>query len=208
MMLTAGEVQERAHIIEAADVFHFGTLSMTDEEVSRATEKALDIAKSSGCLISFDPNYRAPLWKSKEAAIEKIRFGLSRCDVLKISDNEIELLTGETDIEAGVAAIRREFDIKLICATLGEKGSKAYYGDLVAEHGGFKNPATIETTGAGDTFCGSMLHFVHKYGIDSMDTDKLEEMLRFANGAASLITTRRGALAVMPYFEEVMEYIG
>ena len=207
MMLTASEVEKRVHIIENADVFHFGTLSMTDEGVFAATKRAIEVAKKNGCLISFDPNYREPLWESKQAALEKIRFGLGRCDVLKISDNEIELVTGEKDIDKGVAAIQKEFGTALIFATLGSEGSKAYFGDIVAEHHGFKNPDTIETTGAGDTFCGCMLHFVHKHGINGLTKDKLEETLEFANAAASLITTRKGALAVMPSVEEVEEVI-
>ncbi|WP_026658905.1 carbohydrate kinase family protein [Butyrivibrio sp. AC2005] len=207
MMITADEVLERASYIKKSDIFHFGTLSMTSTCGRAATEKAIEIAKESGCTVSFDPNYRAPLWNKIEDALEAIRYGMSVCDILKISDNEIELVTGKTDIDEGIAAIKDEFGIKLIFATMGADGSRAYLGDMIVAHDGFITPDTIETTGAGDTFCASALHFVHKYGMDSLDQDKLKEILKFANAAASLITTRHGALAVMPSFDEVHKYI-
>lgn len=207
MMITEDEVIERADFIERSDVFHFGTLSMTSECGRKATEKAIQIAKSSNSIISFDPNYRAPLWKSTEDALEAIRYGLSVCDILKISDNEIELVTGKTDIDEGIAAIKNEFGTKLIFATMGPDGSRAYLGDMVVSQEGFITPDTIETTGAGDTFCASALHFIHKYGMDNLDQENLKEILKFANAAASLITTRRGALAVMPSYDEVQKFI-
>ncbi|MCR5053766.1 MAG: carbohydrate kinase [Lachnospiraceae bacterium] len=205
--LTVDDVKKNEGLIRDAKIFHIGTLSMTDEPACSATEYALKVAKESGCLISFDPNYRAPLWDSVEKAKEKIRYGFSMCDILKISDNEIELMTGETDLDKGIAKIREEFDIRLIFATAGPDGSKAYYKDIIVEMPGFKNENTIETTGAGDTFCGSALHFALEYGIDDLDEDKLKRLLTFANAAASLITTRKGALSVMPTIEEVESFL-
>ena len=207
MMITETEVAERVAFIERSDVFHFGTLSMTSECGRKATEKAVQIAKSSDGIISFDPNYREPLWNSTEDALEAIRYGMSVCDILKISDNEIELVTGKKNIDEGIAAIKEEFGIKLIFATMGADGSRAYFGDMVVAHDGFITPNTIETTGAGDTFCASALHFVHKYGANNLNQDNLKGILKFANAAASLITTRRGALAVMPSFDEVQKFI-
>lgn len=205
--LTVDDVKKNEGLIRDAKIFHIGTLSMTDEPVCSATEYALKVAKESGCLISFDPNYRAPLWDSVEKAKEKIRYGFSMCDILKISDNEIELMTGETDLDKGIAKIREEFDIRLIFATAGPDGSKAYYKDIIVEMPGFKNENTIETTGAGDTFCGSALHFALEYGIDDLNEGKLKRLLTFANAAASLITTRKGALSVMPTIEEVESFL-
>ena len=207
MMITEEEVTERAAFIEKSDVFHFGTLSMTSECGRKATEKAVQIAKKSDGIISFDPNYRAPLWNSVEDALLAIRYGMSVCDILKISDNEIELVTGKTDIDEGIAAIKDEFDIKLIFATMGAEGSKAYLGDITVSHDGFVTPDTIETTGAGDTFCAGALHFVHKYGMKNLNKENLKGILKFANAAASIITTRRGALAVMPTYDEVQKFI-
>lgn len=205
MMLKADEVP--AELIRDTRVFHFGTLSMTDPGVEEATKKALSVAKESGAMISFDPNLRPPLWRSLELAKEKIAFGLSRCDVLKISDNEIEFMSGTADIDEGVARIREQYDIPLIFATMGKDGSKAFYKDLVVEGRPFVNENTIETTGAGDTFGACAINGVLDVGLENLDAGKLEEILTFANAAASLITTRKGALSVMPGPEEVRRYI-
>ncbi|MCI8592494.1 MAG: carbohydrate kinase [Lachnospiraceae bacterium] len=205
MMLTADEVP--LEMIRDTKVFHFGTLSMTDPGVEEATKKALSAAKESGALISFDPNLRPPLWRSMELAKEKIAFGLSQCDVLKISDNEIEFMSGTADIDEGVARIRKQYDIPLIFATMGKDGSKAFYKELVVEGRPFVNAHTIETTGAGDTFGACAISGVLDAGLENLDAAKLEEILVFANAAASLITTRKGALSVMPGPDEVRQYM-
>ena len=205
MMLTASEVDEEK--IKDAKIFHFGTLSMTSEGVEEATVRAIETAKKSGCLLSFDPNYRPPLWSSEEKAKEKIAYGLSVCDILKISDNEIEFMTGTSDIDQGIAIIREKYNIPLVFATLGKDGSKAYYKDLCVYVEGMQNPDTIETTGAGDTFCANALNYVLEHGMENLTEDNLRELLTFANAAASLITTRKGALCVMPEKEEIENYI-
>lgn len=205
MMLQTSEVNQ--DLIKEAKIFHFGTLSMTDEIVEEATRLAVSVAKENGCLISFDPNLREPLWSSLDKAKEKIEFGMSQCDILKISDNEIEFMTGTTDIDKGIQMIRDKFQIPLVFATLGKEGSRAYFKDLQVEVPGFSNPATIETTGAGDTFCASGLNYVLEHGIENLTEANLKELLTFANGAASLITTKKGALCVMPERAEVEEYI-
>lgn len=207
IMLTKDEVIASAALIEGARIFHFGTLSMTDDDVEKATKEAVKIAKNAGCVISFDPNLRPPLWSSEEKAKEKIRWGLSQCDVLKISDNEITFITGQEDLDKGIQMIIDEYKIPLVFATYGPDGSKAYYKGLQAYEKGFLNPDTIETTGAGDTFCASALYHVLKYGLDGLDEEKLHELLTFANAAASLVTTKKGALCVMPTLDEVQAYI-
>lgn len=201
MMLTEKEVPEE--LIGNSKIFHFGTLSMTHDEVRKATKKAIDVAKKSGAVISFDPNLRPPLWKSLEDAKEQAAFGFSQCDVLKISDNEIQWFTGEEDYDEGIKKLRSQYDIPLILLSMGKEGSRAYYKDLRVEVGAFIQENTIETTGAGDTFGGCCLHFVLKYGLDQLDEEKLKEMLQFANKAASIVTTRKGALRVMPSEEEI-----
>ncbi len=208
IMLKEEEVIAHKNLIEGAKIFHFGTLSMTDTEVEKATIAALKIAKESDCIVSFDPNLRPPLWDSEEKAKEKIRFGFENCDVLKISDNEITFMTGEEDLEKGIHKIIDKYKIPLVFATFGPDGSKAYCDGHEVYEEGFLNPNTIETTGAGDTFCASALHHVLKYGIDGLkDEAHLHELLIFANAAASLVTTRKGALCVMPSLEEVYAYI-
>ena len=204
MMLTEEEVSE--DLIIGSKIFHFGTLSMTHEGVRAATKKALDIAKENHVTISFDPNLRPPLWNSLEDAKEQVLYGLGYCDVLKISDNEIEWLTGEEDYTNGVSWIKERFpDIKLILVSMGKDGSRAYYGDMLVEAAACINEKTIETTGAGDTFCGCVLHYLLEHGLEGLTEENLKEMLRFANSAASLITTKKGALRVMPEREEIIE---
>ncbi len=127
-MLNESEIDE--NLIKNSKVFHFGTLSMTNETCFMATKKALDIAKNNCLLITFDPNLRKSLWDSLEQAKEKIKFGLNYCDILKISDEELEFLTSEKDIKKGVKIIKSEYDINLIVVTLGKNGSYAFYNDM------------------------------------------------------------------------------
>ena len=201
MMLTEDEIPEA--LIQNSKIFHFGTLSMTHEGVREATKKALDVAKKAGCIISFDPNLRPPLWDSLETAKEQVLYGLAYCDVLKISDNEIQWLTGEEDYTAGVNWILERFQIPLILVSMGKEGSRAYYKGNMVEVAPFLQKNTIETTGAGDTFGGCVLHNILKHGLEDLTEEILTEMLRFANAAAALITTKKGALRVMPSQEEI-----
>ena len=201
MMLSEDEIDE--NLIKAAKIFHFGTLSMTHEGVRKATQKALKIAKENGVLISFDPNLREPLWASLEEAKKQVSYGLQYCDVLKISDNEIQWFTGKEDYTEGARFLQDTYHIPLILLSMGKEGSRAYYKDEIVEAAPFLQESTIETTGAGDTFMGSCLHFVLENGIEEIKSEQLKEMLTFANAAASIITTRKGALRVMPEREEI-----
>ena len=205
MMLREEELD--TDLLKNTRIFHFGTLSMTHEEVRNATKTAIRVAKESGALVSFDPNLCEPLWKSLDEAKEQVAYGLSQCDILKISDNEIRWFTGEEDFDAGIAKLRGEYDIPLIMLSMGKDGSRAYYKDLRVEVAPFLQENTIETTGAGDTFGGCCLYHVLKYGLEHFDEAKLKEMLTFANAAASIITTRKGALRVMPTVDEVERLI-
>lgn len=201
MNLRPEEVDEA--LIADSRIFHFGSLSMTHPGVREATQKALRIAKESGCLISFDPNLRPPLWNTLEEARERIAFGMTQCDILKISDNEIQWFTGKEDYDAGIRILQQTYRIPLILLSMGRDGSRAYYRDSRVEAAPFLQKNTIETTGAGDTFCACVLSFVLEHGLDDLSEQDLHEMLRFANAAAALITTRKGALRVMPTKEEV-----
>lgn len=205
MMLTKDEVP--ADLIQNSRLFHFGTLSSTHEGVREATRHAIEIAKNAGCLITFDPNLRPPLWNSLEDARREIEYGMTKCDILKISDNEVEFLFGTTDYDKGAALIREKYNIPLVLITMGKKGSRAYYKDMRVEAAPFLQENTIETTGAGDTFCASILNYVLEHGLESLTEENLLEMLTFANAAASLITTRKGALRVMPSRQEVIDFI-
>lgn len=201
MMLKKEDVNEG--LIRSAKIFHFGSLSMTSAQAEEATKYGVEAAKKSGLLISFDPNLRLPLWNSLETAKEKIQYGLSVCDILKISDNEVEFITGEQDMEKGLAKLTERYSIPLVCATMGKDGSQVFYRGSRIIGAPFRSEATIETTGAGDTFCGAVLHFILQYGLEGLTSEVLKEMLSFANAAACLITTRKGALRVMPSLSEI-----
>ena len=200
IMLRAEEVDER--LIADSRIFHFGSLSLTHPAVREATHRAVALAKEHGCLISFDPNLREPLWRTLDEAREQIAWGLGQCDVLKISDNEIRWFTGVEDFDEAVRALRRDYDIPLILLSKGPDGSSAYCGGKRVDASPFLMENTIETTGAGDTFCACILNGVLEHGPEP-DEEKLSAMLRFANAAAALVTTRKGALRVMPAREEV-----
>lgn len=205
MMLTKEEVDPE--LIKKARIFHFGTLSSTHAGVREATRYAIDVAKENGLLVSFDPNLREPLWENLDQAKEEILYGMSKCDILKISDNEMEFMTGTTDYNKGVEMLREQFDIPLICVTLGREGSRAFYKDMIVEAAPFVREDTIETTGAGDTFEACTLNYILEHGLEDLTEENLKEMLTFANAGASIITTRKGALKVMPEKEEIEKVI-
>ena len=202
MMLRVDELPVQA--IESARIFHFGTLSMTHPEIRVATRSAVALAKSAGALISFDPNLRPPLWNDLEEAREQIAWGLSQCDILKIADNELEFMTGTTDFDAGAAMLRKAYpNITLLNVTAGAEGSYCFYGEQRVFVPSFLLGGTIETTGAGDTFCASVLNYVLEHGAEGLTKEQLRDMLRFANAAAYLVTTKKGAIRSMPEREQV-----
>lgn len=201
MMLRKEEVS--VDKIRSSEIFHFGTLSFTHKEVREASEYAIQCAKDSGALISFDPNLREPLWRDLKDAREAMTYGLECCDILKIADNELVFITGETDYDKGALFLQKKYQIPLVCATLGKNGSAAYYRGMTVTAEPFLQDKTIDTTGAGDTFTGCVLNTVLERGLEGLTKEDIRQMLKFANAGASLITTRRGALKVMPDKEEI-----
>ena len=205
MMLKEADLEEG--LLENCRIFHFGSLSMTHEGCRRATQKAISIAKQSGAVLSFDPNVREALWSDLQEAREQICFGLENCQILKISDNEIQWLTGEEDFDKGIGMIQEKYGIPMILLSMGKSGSRAYTKNCRAEQPVYIQDGTIETTGAGDTFCGCVLNYILEHGGNDFEKEELEEMLRFANAAASIVTTRKGALRVMPDPNEIESLI-
>lgn len=204
--LTPDEVPE--DVIAGARIFHFGSLSLTGEPVRSATQKAVALARASGCILSFDPNLRPPLWDDLEQAREQIHWGLAQCDVAKISDDELLFLTGETDFDAGAAKLIAQFpNLQMVNVTAGTQGSISYYQGLRVFQPGVTLGGVIETTGAGDTFCACVLNFLLEHGLEHLTADDLTQMLRFANAAAYLVTTRRGAIRSMPEPEQVLSLL-
>lgn len=204
--LTAEELD--LELIRRCRMFHFGSLSLTDEPCRSATVAAVGAAKEAGRLVSFDPNLRPPLWKSLDNAKAMIDWGLRQCDILKIADNELEFMTGEASLDRGAEILKRRYPgIRMLNVTAGEAGSCSYYSGLRAFEPACKLGGVIETTGAGDTFCACVLDFVLEHGLENLTETDLHKMLRFANTAAYLVTTKKGAICSMPERSQVEEIL-
>lgn len=199
--LTAEEVRE--DIIRESRIFHLGSLSLTADPAKSATFRALEIAKSSGCVISYDPNYRAPLWDSREAAIEGMRSVLSYVDVMKLSDEETELLTGVVEPEAA-AKILLEKGVSIVAVTLGADGALICTKEGSAKVPGYR-AKMVDTTGAGDSFWGGFLNQLLESGKRPQEITLTEaaEFADFGNAVASLCVEKRGAIPAMPTPEEI-----
>lgn len=195
MMLRPEEVNRE--LIINSEIFHFGTLSMTSKEVRAATKGAVMCAKENGVLVSFDPNLREPLWDTLEDAKEQMLWGIENCDILKISDNEVEFVTGRNDIEEGLEKIKAMTSASLVFVTLGSNGSIASNGAVTVKRPGVKMETIVDTTGAGDTFFGTALHYILKHGLE-LNENEMAELLEMANRTAAKITQVKGALKVMP----------
>jgi len=206
MMLRSDELP--LPMLQNCRIFHFGTLSMTHEGVREATVQAVQYAKACGALVSFDPNLRPPLWNSLADARTQIGWGLRHSDIVKIADNELEFLTGETDFDKGAAILKEWFpNIRMLNVTAGPDGSYCYYEKTRVYVPAFLLGGTIETTGAGDTFCACVLHDILTNGLDDRTGTSLTDMLRYANAAAYLVTTKKGALRVMPSEADIQKIL-
>lgn len=186
-------------LLRRTRIFHFGTISMTHETIRQVTRDAVSLAREAGALVSFDPNIRPPLWSNLEAAREQMCYGCSQCHILKIEIEELRLLTGKTELDEAASALRPAFpNIRLALVTAGAEGSFAFKGDLRVWQPTFLRVDTVDTTGAGDSFLGTCLSLLLDRPIETLTVQDLNQMLLVANAAASLVTTRKGALASMP----------
>ena len=191
-----------AALLEGCRVLHFGSVSLTAEPSRSATLRAAQAAREKGALISYDPNYRASLWPDEDTAVEQMLRPLPLVDILKVSDEELPLLTGARDLAEGTAALAGK-GIRLVLVTLGAEGVFYRFGDRTGLVPGFR--VTVgDTNGAGDTFFGAALsRLVRKESLDALTIEELEAILRFANKAASITTSRHGAIPAMPTLDEV-----
>ena len=202
--LTPDEIDES--LIADARVFHFGTLSLTNEPAASATRKAVELAKAHGLTISLDPNLRKPLWKSEADAKAAIEWSLHKADIVKISDEEIEFLWGLTPEEGGKKLLN-EYGVSLAYITLGPKGC---YAVTASHHITVNSPSgiqVIDTTGAGDIFGGSaMSQFLsYKKSPSDLTEEELTQIVRFACTAASLSTQKHGGITSVPDKQEVLD---
>ena len=192
-------------LIDEARVFHFGTLSLTDEPARTATQKAVAYAKAGGKLITYDPNLRKPLWKDLAEAREQLLWGLGQADVVKISDEEVEFLFGLAP-EAGAAHIRREYGVKLVFVTCGKDGCFFQNEKASGWVPALSGIRVADTTGAGDIFGGSAVWKLLQLSKapEELTGEALEEITRFACTAAGLSTTRPGGISSVPEYEAVL----
>lgn len=197
IMLSPDDINAQA--IKNARIFHCGTLSLTDSPSKEATVKALNIARENGVLISADPNLRKPLWKNTEDAKKAIRLVLDYADIIKISDYELEFLYGEKDIVKAAYRLKDEFRPKILFVTCGKDGAYLLKDGILLHHPCF-DVNTVDTTGAGDCFCGAALSALIDMELDfkNINEPECEYILRYASAAASLATAGRGAIASMP----------
>ena len=195
--LTPDEIDES--LIADAKVFHFGTLSLTNEPAISATRKAVAVAKEKGVLVSLDPNLRKPLWPTEDAAKAAIEWALQQADIVKISDEEIEFLWGLTP-EAGAQKLLNEYGARLVYATLGPKGCHAATKNASVTVESPKGIHVVDTTGAGDIFGGSAMSQFLKLGKapEELTVDELRNIVRFGCTAASLSTQKHGGISSVP----------
>lgn len=193
-------------LIDEAKVFHFGTLSLTDEPARSATYKAVAYAKSKGKLITYDPNLRKPLWNSMEEAKKQILWGLTQADVVKISDEEVEFLFG-LGVEDGAAYILNNFPVKLVFVTCGADGCYFKNAVVSGKVPGMQGIQVKDTTGAGDIFGGSAIWKLLQTGKEpeSLSEEALREITTFACVSASLSTTKYGGISSVPEYAEILK---
>ncbi len=199
--LTQEELKEE--LIRDSKIFHLGSLSLTAEPAKGTSFKALDIAKESGCIVSYDPNYRAPLWDSREAAIEGMRSVISYVDVMKISDEETDLLTDNKEpLEAAKALIAQ--GVSVVAVTLGADGALVCTKEGHTVVPGYK-ANMVDTTGAGDSFWGGFLYKLVESGKrpEEVTLEEAASFAKFGNAVASLCVEKRGAIPAMPTLEDV-----
>ena len=193
-------------LIDEAKIFHFGTLSLTDEPARTATQKAVAYAKSKGKLITYDPNLRKPLWKDLETAKEQLIWGLQQADVVKISDEEVEFLFG-LGVEEGAEYILRTFGTKLVFVTCGPDG--CFFKNAVASGhvDSLRNIKVIDTCGAGDIFGGSAVWKLLQLdkAPETLTEAELRDVVTFACTSAGLSTTRSGGISSIPAYQEVLD---
>ncbi|MDR1735943.1 MAG: carbohydrate kinase [Oscillospiraceae bacterium] len=196
-----------AALLSNCSLFHFSSVSMTQEPSRTATASAAAQAKRAGAVIAFDPNLRKSLWDSLDEARRQIAWGCSVCDVLKIGDDELRFLAGEEDLDACAARLWEQYpQIRMLFLTKGRAGAEGFWGKHRVSHPAF-NVNTVDTTGAGDTFFGCCLSYVLDISLDGPSEAVLRDMMEFASAAAALVTAKRGALRVMPGREEILELI-
>ncbi|XP_057456292.1 fructokinase-2-like [Lotus japonicus] len=204
MLLTPEDLN--LELIRSAKVFHYGSISLIVEPCRSAHLKAMEVAKEAGCLLSYDPNLRLPLWPSAEEARKQILSIWDKADVIKVSDVELEFLTGSDKIDDASALSLWHPNLKLLLVTLGENGSRYYTKNF---HGSVEafSVNTVDTTGAGDSFVGALLCKIVDDQSILEDEPRLREVLKFANACGAITTTKKGAIPALPTEADALNLI-
>ncbi len=205
MLLNEEEIEEK--LFNEGDILHFCSVDLIDAPVKKAHDKAIKIAREKGLIISFDPNVRLPLWDDHDLYKQVINHYIDKADIIKISDEEIEFITGETNLELSIQMLFRGH-VKIIILTKGKDGATIYTKNNRVKHDGFKIEA-VDTTGAGDAFIGSFLFQLlkHRKHVDELAENELYEYLEFSNAVGAIVSTKPGAIQSMPGYEEVLDFI-
>ncbi|KAF7131677.1 hypothetical protein RHSIM_Rhsim09G0025300 [Rhododendron simsii] len=204
MLLTPDELN--LELIRSANVFHYGSISLIVEPCRSAHLRAMEVAKEAGALLSYDPNLRLPLWPSAEAARTQIMSIWDKAEVIKVSDNELEFLTGSDKIDDESALSLWHDNLKLLLVTLGEKGCRYYTKNFRGTVDGF-HVKSVDTTGAGDSFVGALLCKIVADRSVLEEEAKLKEVLKFANACGAITTTKKGAIPALPTEPEVLTLV-
>lgn len=206
MLMHASEIDY--DMIHQAKIFHFGSVSLTHEPSRSATYEAVSFAKKSGLLISYDPNVRMNLWNNAVEAKEQILHMMPYAHLLKISEEELEFLTGTNDAEAGTEQLVSLYGHACILVTLGHKGCFYRIGEMTGHVPGF-SVTTVDTNGAGDAFLGGVLYQIVQVDrpLSELESEDIQNMVRFANAVGALVTTKKGAMPAMPTLSEVYKLL-
>ncbi|PFA70478.1 aminoimidazole riboside kinase [Bacillus sp. AFS015802] len=203
--LQVGDIDEED--IQTHKILHFGSISMISSPAKEATHHAVKVAKENGLLVSYDPNLRLGLWDSEDTARETIKSMLPQADVVKISEEELEFITGEKEIEAGVVKLKT-YHIPFLIVTMGSEGSYVYVGED-REYVPAMKVKAVDTTGAGDAFVSGILYSIHEYkgNIGSLSIEEAASMARFAAVSGALAASTKGAMTALPSLEEVNHHL-
>lgn len=192
-------------LIDNCTIFHFGSLSLSDEPSRSAAIFAAKYARDNGKIVSYDPNWRPPLWNNIDEGIKGMSLGLPLTDILKLSEEELMLLSGEKEAVKGTLLLQKKYkNLKLIVVTLGSNGCFYRCGNSTGIIPAY-NVKTVDTTGAGDSFWGALLYKIVKNVecINGGQDEYLRSAMDYANAAGALCTTKNGAIPAIPSFEEV-----
>ncbi|WP_345242778.1 aminoimidazole riboside kinase [Pontibacillus salipaludis] len=205
-MLQVNDVEES--LFDEHRVLHFGTISMINEPAKEATKHAVQVAREKGLVVSFDPNLRMSLWSSEDQAKEAIISMLDQVDVLKVSEEELEFITGEKDIEAGIKQINEKYNIPFMLVTLGGEGSYVVTNGEIAKVDAMKVNA-VDTTGAGDAFVSGILYSINETdaSMEDLSIEQAVEMAKMASVSGALAASTKGAMTALPTIEQVKQHL-